>query len=60
MTSQPPNPGLSLRKEEWEASVYTDFAFSKGLQIITRIHVNASIPLDLKIEDFLNITGPSL
>ena len=28
--SQPPNPGLSLGKEEWKALVLSDFAFSEG------------------------------
>ena len=48
--SQPPNPGLSLGKEQREASDYTDLGFSGGQQLKTEIHTNAFTPLDRIIQ----------
>ena len=48
--SQPPNPGLSLGKEQREASDYTDLGFSLGQQVNTITHANASTPLDIIIQ----------
>ena len=48
--SQPPNPGLSLGREEWEASVHRGVAFSGGYNIQTKIHADPSIPLDKIIQ----------
>ena len=50
MMSQPPNPGLSLGKEQREASDYSDLGFSGGQQVKTITHANASTPLDRIIQ----------
>ena len=45
MTSQSPDPGLSLGDEEWEAFVPSVSAQSGGQKNISGIQANASIQL---------------
>ena len=50
MTSQLPDPRISLVDEELEAFVLSGFAYSVGYKNKTEIHANASRPLDRLIQ----------
>ena len=48
--SQPPNPGLSLGKGDWEASKHSGFAAQEDQRLKIEIHVNVFIPSNRMIQ----------
>ena len=64
MTSQPPNTGFSLAKEECGAFVHHAFVLFEQLQIKNKLHgigyIQHKLALNAKIEQISIITVPSL